>query len=59
MGGMPQDGLIPTGVEFGDEEALCRNFLLDVRRSYKDKLHVTGQIDITALSGLEQGTKNS
>jgi hypothetical protein len=42
MGGMPQDGFIPTGAEFGDEEALCRNVVLEVRRSYKKDLNDWG-----------------
>ena len=33
-----QEGFIPTGVEFGDEEALCRNVVLEVWRRYKRKL---------------------
>ena len=33
-----QEGFIPTGVEFGNEEALCRNVVLEVQRRYKRKL---------------------
>ena len=38
MSGMPQEGFIPTGAEFGDEEALRRNVVLEDRRRYKRKL---------------------
>jgi len=38
MGGIPQEGFIPTGADLGDEEALRRKVVLEVRRSCGQEL---------------------